>query len=215
MATSAAQAQLDLVLKVNPDHPAAVITQASMLADAKKLDAAAALLRKTIADSGEKPHAVFFLLLAAVENLLPPADTAAPSLAVIDQGLAVQPHALELVKARYQLVRQSGDDKAAAAFVAAKANDAGNDDLRRLLFEVSVEQKDYAGAERVLRALLKKSPKDSALASNLVRLAMVQATEAASPTMTPSAGLRRQGRRAAARVPCPVPRRPGVCPHRV
>ena len=39
---AAAQAQLDLVLKVNPVHPAAVITQASMLADAKKLDAAAA-----------------------------------------------------------------------------------------------------------------------------------------------------------------------------
>ena len=73
---AAAQAQLDLVLKVNPVHPAAVVTQASMLADAKKLDAAAALLRKTIADSGEKPHAVFFLLLAAVENRMPPADTA-------------------------------------------------------------------------------------------------------------------------------------------
>ena len=73
---AAAQAQLDLVLKVNPVHPAAVITQASLLADGKKLDAAAALLRKTIADSGEKPHAVFFLLLAAVENRMPPADTA-------------------------------------------------------------------------------------------------------------------------------------------
>ena len=107
-----------------------MITQASMLADAKKLDAAAALLRKAIADSGEKPHAVFFLMLAAVENRMPPGRRRRrPALAVIDQGLAVQPDALELVKAKYQLVRQTGDDKAAVAFVAAKAKDAGNDDF--------------------------------------------------------------------------------------
>ncbi len=178
---AAAQGQLDLVLKVNPVHPAAVITQASMLADAKKLDSAAQLLRKTIAGSGEKPHAVFFLLLAAVENRMPPADTAgARALAAIDQGLVVQPHAPELVKARYQLVRQTGDDKAAAAFVAAKAKEAGTDDLSYLLFEVSVDQKDYAGAERVLRTLLKKSPKNPTLASNLVRLSLVQASDAAA-----------------------------------
>ena len=178
---AAAQAQLDYVLKVNPAHAGAVIAQASLLANAQKFDAATALLRKTIAAAGEKPHAVFFLLLAAVENRMPPADTAgARARDVIDQGLKEQPDALELVKAKYQLVRQTGDNKAALAFVSAKAKDTDNDDFRRLLVEVSAEQKDYAGAERVLRTLLKKRPKDSAAASNLVRLAMLQSMEAAA-----------------------------------
>ena len=215
-----AEAQLDLVLKVNPNHPGAVITRASMLAEAKKLDAAAALLRKTIADSGEKPHAVLFLLLAAVETRTPPADTGnARALAVIDEGLAVQPHALDLVKARYHLVRTTGDDKGAAAFVAARAKEAGTDDFRRLLFEVSVEQKDYAAAERVLRALLKKSPGDTSLAANLVRLAHGpgRPRRLLCATMTPAPpGRGGEGRRKLLReVPRPVPGRPGVSSDRV
>jgi predicted Zn-dependent protease len=177
---AAAQAQLDRVLKLNPNHPAAVIAQASLLADTQKLDEAAALLRKTIAAGGEKPHAVFYLLLAAVENRMPPADSAAKrAMAPVDQGLKVHPEALELIKARYQLLRQTGDDKGAVAFVADRARDSNDDDVRRLLVEVYAEHKDYAGAERVLRDLLKKSPRDPVVAANLVRLAVLQSIEAA------------------------------------
>jgi predicted Zn-dependent protease len=179
--TAAAQAQLDHVLKLNRSHPAAVITQVSLLADSQKLEEAAQLLRETIAAGGEKPYAAFFLVLAAIENRKPPADTAANrALASVNQGLEVQPDALELVKAKYQLLRQTGDDRAAAAFVAAKARDSSDDDFRRLLVEVHAELKDYAGAERVLGELAKKNPRDPAVAANLVRLAVLQSMEAAA-----------------------------------
>ena len=69
---AAAEAQLAAVLKVNPAHPAAVVTQAYLLAEGKKLDLAATLLRQAIAGTaaraGEKPPAVFYLMLAAIEN---------------------------------------------------------------------------------------------------------------------------------------------------
>jgi predicted Zn-dependent protease len=176
----AAQAQLDAVLKVNPAHPAAVVTRAYLLAEAKQLDAAATLLRQAITQAKEQPPAVFFLMLAAIENRRPPADTApGRALATIDQGLAVQGEALELVQAKYQLLKQTQDARAALAFVEAKARDSGNDDFRRLLVEVYGEQKDYAGAERILRTLFKKNPKDPAVAANLVRLAMLRAMDAA------------------------------------
>jgi predicted Zn-dependent protease len=177
---AAAQAQLDLVLKVNPAHPAAVITQAYLLADTKKNDAAAALLRKAIAGAKDKPPAVFFLMLGAIENLTPPADSAPRrALAAIDQGLEVQPDALALVQTKYRLLRLTQGDKAAVAFVESKAGDGAPDDLRRMLVEVYGEHKNYAGAERVLRALFKEHPKDALVAANLVRLASLQAIAAA------------------------------------
>jgi predicted Zn-dependent protease len=192
---AAAEAQLAAVLKVNPAHPAAVVTQAYLLAEAKKLDLAATLLRQAIAGTaaraGEKPPAVFFLMLAAIDNQSPPADSAPRrALATLDQGLEGQPRALELVKAKYQLLRRTDGARAAVAFVESKARagtadkdkdkERENDDFRRLLVEVYAEQKDYAGAERVLLELLKKSPKDATVAVNIVRLATLQSIEAAA-----------------------------------
>ena len=179
---AAAQAQLDYVLKVNPNHPAAVVTQASMLADAKKLDAAAALLRKTIADSGEKPHPVFFLMLAAVENRMPPADTAGTrAWPLIDQGLAVQPDAVELVEGPVPARPPDRRRQGGGGVCRSQGQGRGdNDDLRRLLVEVSVEQKDFAGAERIAPHAAQEEPQGFGVASNLVRLALIQATEAAS-----------------------------------
>ena len=117
------------VLKVNPAHPGAVITQASCW--------------PTPRSSMRRPHCSARPSPTAETSHTPsssccsrPSRTGcprptprAPAQAAVDQGLAVQPHALELVQARYQLVRQPGDAKAAAAFVAAKAKDAGSDDL--------------------------------------------------------------------------------------
>jgi predicted Zn-dependent protease len=176
-----ADAQLDPVLKANPTHPGAVITRASILADDQKFDAAAALLRTKIKAAGEKPHAIFFLFLAAVEARTPPEATGpARALAATDEGLAVQPEALELVKTKYQLLRQTRGDKAAVDFVAARAQDAAGDDFRRLLVEVYAEQRDYAAAERVVRGLIKKAPRDPALASNLIRLIVLESIDAAA-----------------------------------
>ena len=52
-----------------------------------------------------KPPAVFYLMLAAVENEAPPAETAGKRAAtVLEQGLAVQPNSVELVQAEYLLL---------------------------------------------------------------------------------------------------------------
>jgi predicted Zn-dependent protease len=183
---AAAQAQLDYVLKVNPANPAAVVTRSYILAGGKKTDEAATVLRKAIAvaqGKKEKPPAVFYLMLAAVESLAPPASEAANrAQAAIDRGLEVQPDSLELVQAKYRLLRAGAGDKPAVAFVEAKAKEQGNrsnDLFRRLLVEVYREQKQYDAAERVLRGLVADHPKDAGLAAGLVRLLSLQAVEAA------------------------------------
>ena len=107
-----------------------------MLADAKKLEEAAALLARRSPTAERSPRRLLPDARGRREPDAAGRHRRRPALAVIDQGLAVQPDALELVQAKYQLLRQTGDDKAAAAFVESKAKDAGNDDFRRLLVEV-------------------------------------------------------------------------------
>ncbi len=69
--------QLDYVLKVNPAHPAAVVTRAYVLASLEKNAEAAEVLRTAIAASTkEKSSPVFYLMLAALDNLMPPASDA-------------------------------------------------------------------------------------------------------------------------------------------
>ena len=61
-------------------------------------------------------------MLAAVENLLPPAtDGLARALAILERGLVAQPDSLDLVRAKYRVLRATRDPKAAIAFVKAKA----------------------------------------------------------------------------------------------
>ncbi len=204
--TAAAEAQADYVLKLNPNQPAAVITRALLLAETKKFDDARTMLQQAIKAASDKPQtvSVYYLLLAAVENWAPPKETAADrALAAVDQGLAVRENALELIKARYGLLRQTRGGDAALAFLEEKArvgtpSDAtngdktkdkdkdqdrkdaarGRDDIRRMLVEVYAERKNYGAAEQILRDLLQKNPKDATVAANLVRLATLESIAA-------------------------------------
>ena len=107
-----ALALLDYVLRVNPENPAAVVMRSFIFLKARKFDEAAGLLRKGIELTGQgsqKPPAVFYLMLAVVENEMPPLATANKrAQAVLEQGLAVQPQSIELVQAEYLLLDLHG-----------------------------------------------------------------------------------------------------------
>ena len=68
-------AQLDYVLQVNPGCAPAVVTRWYIFLKAKQYDQAAAILKNAIEPAGrkDKAPAVFYLMLAAVENEKPPA----------------------------------------------------------------------------------------------------------------------------------------------
>jgi predicted Zn-dependent protease len=181
---SAALAQLDYVLKVNPTSPAAVVTRSYILLKAKEYDQAAAILR-TATDllnaKKEKPPAVFYVMLAAVENDRPPASTALDrAIAVVDQGLDCRPDDLELVQAKYTALRAAGKTPAAIEFVEAKAKAFPKSQLPRELVKVYREQKRYAQAAAMLRDLLKESPNDTNLAAALIQVVSIEADEAAA-----------------------------------
>lgn len=177
---AAAVAQLDYVLGVDPAVPSAVVTRAYMLAESKKTAEAMALIRKAIAaPSKAKPPAVFFLLLAAMENVTKPeADATNRALTALDEGLAVQPKAPELVQAKYRLLLDSRGPKAAVGYVEAEAKDDPKGLIRRLLADVYRNHQDYENAEKTLRDLVAGSPKDPGLAASLVRVTALQAARA-------------------------------------
>jgi cellulose synthase operon protein C len=174
---AAALAQLDYVLSVEAAHPAAVVTKAYILAEAKKSAEAADLLRKALATpSKEKPPAVFFLVLAAMESAIPPeADAPRRALVVLDQGLAAQPKMLDLVQAKYHLLLSYQGAKAAVAFVESAAKDDAGGPVTRLLADVYREQDDLDSAERTLRDLVAKNANDVRLTAALVRVTALQA----------------------------------------
>jgi predicted Zn-dependent protease len=184
---AAAQAQLDYVLKVNPANPSAVVTRSYLLANARKTDEAATILRKAIETTQEKekakPPAIFYLMLAAVESVAPPADgSARRALGAIDEGLVLQPDSLELVQAKYRLLLITAGEKPALAFIEEKAKAPGSrssEPFRRMLVEVYREQKQYTAAEEELRKLVAEHPTDAGLAAGLVRLVCLEAVEAA------------------------------------
>jgi predicted Zn-dependent protease len=176
----AALAQLDYVLTVEPTNPDAVITKAYLLADSKKPAEAADLLRKAIAaPAKEKPPANFYLVLAGMESILPPeSDASSRALSMLDQGLAAQPKSLDLAQAKYKLLTTNQGGKAAVAFVESIAKDDPDGTFTRLLADVYREQNDLAGAERVLRGLVEKNPKEVRLAAVLVHVCAMQAVDA-------------------------------------
>lgn len=176
----AALAQLDYVIQVDPSHPPAVVSRAYILARAKKYEEASALLSKAIATTKkEKPPAVFYLMQAAVDSLTEPKDTASDrAMVTLEKGLLVQPDSLELVHAKYRVLRILKGDKEAIAYVEAKAEAGPKPAFPRMLVEIYSRHGDYTGSERVLRQLLTDNPKDSLVAANLVRVVGLQAIQA-------------------------------------
>ena len=175
--------QLTYVLTINPSHPAAVVTRAYIYADAKKPAEAIALIRKALKagpkDPKDKAPAVFFLMLAALENTLPPeADASKRTLDILDEGLALQPKAPELVQAKYRLLLTSSGPKEARRYVEEQAQGDQEGSLTKLLAAVCRDQDDLESAEGYLRQLTEKKPNDAGLAKDLVRLTAQEAVRA-------------------------------------
>jgi tetratricopeptide (TPR) repeat protein len=191
---AAAIAQLDYVLAGKPTHPAGVVVRAYIALDCKKYEDGIKTLRQAIDLSNkidpqtkeqEKPLAVFFLMLAAIEYDKPPAETAAKrAKAALDQGLLLQPASLELVQAEYLLLASSGEAKAAIALVQSKAKDDPKGTFRRLLADVLRQQREYEQAERVLRQLVQESPDDLLLGAALVQLLGMETSAAGAAGKT-------------------------------
>ncbi len=181
----AALSQIDYVLKVNPSDPSAVVTRSFILLRSKQQDQARAILQKAIElttrEKKEKPPAVFYLMLAAVENETPPTTDALPrAQAVLDTGLGVHPLAIELVQAKYLSTMAAGDTGAALAFIEAKAKEDPKGPFRRMLVEKYREQKQLTKAEQLLTELHQEFPDESNLAAALVQVVSLEAAEAAS-----------------------------------
>ncbi|MEO6808687.1 MAG: tetratricopeptide repeat protein, partial [Isosphaeraceae bacterium] len=172
-----AKAQVDAVLKSQPGHPQAVATAALMLASRGEGAEAARVIRAAIVADRQPPAT--YLMLAATENLTPPADNASTRvLASIDLGLKVYPDSVELIRARY-LALKLGKAANPLASVEAAAKAHPTAPVRRLLIEIYRDENELAKAEDVARALLKEVPKDAQLAATLVHLVGLRAGIAA------------------------------------
>jgi predicted Zn-dependent protease len=172
---------LDGILKSEPGNPAAVVVRAYMLSEAGKPDEAAALVRRALAAS-EQPPGVH-LMLAAIENVRPPqADASTRALAALDQGLKAHPASLELIQARFRLLRD-GDPSAALAYLREQARTTADVGVRRLLAESLREQGDFDEAAQVARELIaaqpKGQPRDPDRTALLVRILLNHAAAAA------------------------------------
>ncbi len=181
---AAAGAQLDYVLKLNPANAAAVVTRSYIDLSKKQYDQAGAVLGRAIdlsSKTPEKAPAVFFLMLAAVENEKPPAATATQrARAVLERGLTIQPRSIELVQAEYYLLASRGDLQGALELIESKTHDDPRGVFRRLLVDVLRERKEYERAESLLNKLLAESPEDANLAAALVQVVSLEAAEAAA-----------------------------------
>src|SRR5271157_4558287 len=151
---AAALAQLDYVLKVSPTNAAGVVTRSYIDMSDKKYDAAAGVLNRAIeltSKTPEKSPAVFFLMLAAVENEMPPAATRTTRARdALERGLTVQPESIELVQAEYFLLASTGDPQGAIAFIESKTSNDPKGIFRRLLVDVLRDRQEYEQAEQVL-----------------------------------------------------------------
>jgi tetratricopeptide (TPR) repeat protein len=189
---AASLAQLDYVLRVNPANANAVVTRAFIHMNAKQYDQAAGMLRRGIELVSKKidtetqnptsAPAVFYLMLAAVENEMAPKETSAQrAKSVLDQGLVAQPQSVELVQAEYLLLNSSVDPKAALEFLESKTKDDPKGTFRRFLVDVLREQRAYDRADELLRQLSQESPEDENLAAALVQVISLEAGAATSP----------------------------------
>ncbi len=179
-----ALAQLDYVLKTSPANASGAVTRAFIHLKAKEYEQAAKVLRTAVEHSNKEaqsPPDVIFLMLAVVENETPPLDTSSSrTLKIIEEGLAAQPASLQLAQAKYMVLAKAGDAKQALAFIELKAKDDPKGPYRRMLIDVYREQKNFDGAEKLLRDLISESPDDADAASALVEVVSLAAADAAA-----------------------------------
>jgi predicted Zn-dependent protease len=161
--------QLEKVLKEKPDHTGALAYKALALASRGKPEEAVAVLRKALGPKNEQP-ANMYLMLAAAENLAKPRDKSLNrALAALEEGLVKEPKRIELVQAKYQVMKLMRDPKATEFVETAVKNDPSRE-MRSVLAEAYRENLQFAKAEDVVRGLLKETPKDTRLSAALVGL---------------------------------------------
>lgn len=177
---TAAEQQLDLVLKAVPNHPGAVAYRALTWASQDKAAQATALIRQALAD-GSKP-AGLYLLLAAIENRDGAAGQSRAA-AALDEGLKLYPDSAELLRARYELMVEARDPEA-LAFVEAFAREHPKGPARLVLVAVYRERGQFEPAKAALRDLLQEQPEDAPgtarLAAQLIELVLAQAARDAA-----------------------------------
>lgn len=168
---------LDGVLRKAPGYAPAVAIRAFQLAPSQPTEAAA-LIRKAIATESQPPS--IHLMLAGIENQLPPADTGVQrALAAIDDGLKAHAGSTELIKGRYLLLRLSGDPSGALAYVREAAKTDQDGQIHRLLVELLREDNQLDEAAKVLTERVAAYPKDPAAAWSLVQVSVARAMLAA------------------------------------
>lgn len=179
---ASALAQIDYVQKVSPANAPGAVMRAVIHLQNEEFDQAAAVLRKAIELSsrdGGKPAEALYLMLAVVENATPPKETGSErALKVIDEGLAAQPASVLLAQSKYLALSKSGDPKDALAFVETKAKEDPKGPYRRMLIDVYRDQKNFDGAETLLRELAAESPDDANVAAALVEVVSLAAADA-------------------------------------
>ncbi len=163
---AACMAELDRALKEHPGYGRAASYRALLLASQKKVEEAAATIRRAMA--AEKQPAEMYLMLAAVEKLSPK-DGTDRALKDLELGLEKYPDSIELIQVRYQLLASKKDPKA-VAFVEEKAKASTNPAMKRVLAEVYRLEKRFDESETILRDLLKQAPQDNRLAAVLVAM---------------------------------------------
>ncbi len=169
---------LDGVLRKEPGYAPAVAIRAYQLATSQPAEAAE-LIRKAIA-SGSQPPSIH-LMLAGIENKLPPTDTGLKrALAAIDEGLKTHAGSTELIKGRYLLLRLSGDPSGALAYVREAARSDSVGEVRRLLVELLREENRLDEAAKVLAEQIAAFPKDPAAAWSLVQVQSARAAQVAT-----------------------------------
>ena len=179
---AAALKQLESALAASPTNAAAVVTRSFLHMRDKQYADASALLRGAVekrTGEGDKAREVLYLMLAAVENESPPTETSAErTLKVVDEGLTADPASIPLVQAKYLILAKSGDPAKALEFVESKAKDDATGVYRRMLVDVYRHQKNYEGAEKILRGLVADAPQDGNLAAGLVEVVSLAAADA-------------------------------------
>jgi cellulose synthase operon protein C len=176
----------DEVLKADPTYSGAVVTRAEILARTGKHADAIATINQSIEASkkaGKPSPSVLYLMKAAVESTTPPLDQNQGfrrALVVLDQGLGLDPGAMELVQAKCKVLTILEGPKAGAAFVEERAKADPKGPCRRMLMKVYADQSDLASAERVAADLVKETPTDSEAAATQVRMLAGQSREASN-----------------------------------
>lgn len=173
-----AVAQLDLVLKDQPGRIDALVSKALCLHDLQKDHEGAEVIRRAIADHPQAP-ADLYGMLAAFENLLPPAETRAERIArILDEGLAREPNNPDLIRAKVQSLALAQGPDQAIEYLKQRAAENPDGIANRLLVAALRERQRFDEADQLVSRLRQRQPRDRSLALESIQLAEIRSRQA-------------------------------------